>query len=161
MENVNFFMLISPEYPQITGIQRNDTFPIPDRIPRGCQGSSMGISYPVFQGCTNLATLNIGNNVKVIPSYAYYNSVAATRLPNREWFPPWAATTATFPSPLCESQSPQRGRWIVAVGASPRMDAPPTIREPRRGGTWRIVIVSPFQGSLFRVRYLPWARAHG
>ena len=78
MENVNFFMLISPEYTQTTGIQRNDTFPIPDRIPRGCQECSMGISYPVFQFCTYLATLNIGNNVKVIPSDAFYNCISLT-----------------------------------------------------------------------------------
>jgi len=27
--------------------------------------------YPVFQGCTSLATLNIGNNVTTIPNYAF------------------------------------------------------------------------------------------
>ncbi len=68
-------MLISLEYTQTTGIQYNDSFPIPDRIPRGCQGVLWG---PVFKGCINIATLNIGNNVKVIPSYAFYNCISLT-----------------------------------------------------------------------------------
>ena len=34
----------------------------------------MGSSYsPVFSGCTNAATLSIGENVKTIPAYAFYN----------------------------------------------------------------------------------------
>lgn len=70
--------------------------PFPTAFHGGCQGCSMGISYPVFQGCTNLATLNIGYNVKVIPSDAFYNSVAAMRIPNREWFSPWVSTTVNF-----------------------------------------------------------------
>ena len=35
-------------------------------------------SYPVFSGCTNLKTINIGNNVKTIPSYAFYGCTGLT-----------------------------------------------------------------------------------
>ena len=30
-------------------------------------------SYPVFNNCINLATLNIGNKVTTIPNYAFYD----------------------------------------------------------------------------------------
>ena len=33
---------------------------------------SSGSGYPIFGGCSNLATVNIGDNVKIIPSYAFY-----------------------------------------------------------------------------------------
>ena len=49
--------------------------PFPTAFHGGCQGVLWG---PVFKGCTNLATLNIGNNVKVIPSYAFYNCISLT-----------------------------------------------------------------------------------
>ena len=44
---------------------------------------SMGIGsndnpYPVFSGCTNAATLSIGENVKTIPAYAFYNLTGLT-----------------------------------------------------------------------------------
>ena len=34
--------------------------------------------YPIFRGCSNLATINIGDNVTTIPSYAFYNSTGLT-----------------------------------------------------------------------------------
>ncbi|MBR3798841.1 MAG: leucine-rich repeat protein, partial [Bacteroidales bacterium] len=37
-------------------------------------------SYPVFSGCTSLSTLNIGENVTNIPSYAFYNCRGLTSL---------------------------------------------------------------------------------
>ena len=46
--------------------------------------------------------------------------IAAMRIPNREWFPPWAATTVTFPSPLrgtfafTLSCGGRCGRWCLA-----------------------------------------------
>ena len=42
---------------------------------------SMGIGSndnPVFSGCTNAATLSIGENVKTIPAYAFYNLTGLT-----------------------------------------------------------------------------------
>ena len=41
-------------------------------------------SYPVFSGCSNLKTLNIGNEVKNIPPYAFYNcdGLASVTIPN-------------------------------------------------------------------------------
>lgn len=35
-------------------------------------------SYPVFSGCTNLTTINIGESVKAIPSYAFYRCTGLT-----------------------------------------------------------------------------------
>ena len=34
--------------------------------------------YPIFKGCSNLATVNIGDNVKIIPSLAFYNCTGLT-----------------------------------------------------------------------------------
>ena len=44
--------------------------------------TSMGSDYyhPVFSGCTNLKTINIGNNVKTIPSYAFYSCSGLTEV---------------------------------------------------------------------------------
>ena len=35
--------------------------------------SAGSLDYPIFKGCSNLATVNIGDNVKIIPSYAFFN----------------------------------------------------------------------------------------
>ncbi len=41
--------------------------------------TSMGSSsYPVFEGCPNLKTINIGNSVKTIPNYAFYGCTGLT-----------------------------------------------------------------------------------
>ena len=41
-------------------------------------------SYPVFEYCSNLKTLNIGNEVKTIPSYAFYScsGLTSVTIPN-------------------------------------------------------------------------------
>ena len=36
--------------------------------------------YPIFKDCSNLATVNIGDNVKFIPSYAFYNCTRLTSI---------------------------------------------------------------------------------
>ena len=36
-----------------------------------CKSAGSYYSDPIFKGCSNLATVNIGDNVKIIPSYAF------------------------------------------------------------------------------------------
>ena len=36
--------------------------------------------YPIFKGCSNLATVNIGDNVKIIPSYAFKYCTGLTNI---------------------------------------------------------------------------------
>ena len=59
---------------------------------RGCTGlttvnwnatacTSAGSQYnPIFEGCSNLATVNIGDNVKIIPSYAFERCTGLTSI---------------------------------------------------------------------------------
>ena len=42
--------------------------------------SAGSYSYPIFQGCTNLATVNIGENVTTIPSIAFYGCAGLTSM---------------------------------------------------------------------------------
>ncbi len=44
-----------------------------------CTGAGL-YSNPIFQGCSNLATVNIGDNVKFIPSYAFRNCTGLTSI---------------------------------------------------------------------------------
>ena len=37
-------------------------------------------NYPIFEGCSNLATVNIGDNVKIIPSYAFERCTGLTSI---------------------------------------------------------------------------------
>ena len=40
--------------------------------------SAGSYDYPIFKGCSNLATVNIGDNVKIIPSYAFRDCIGLT-----------------------------------------------------------------------------------
>ena len=42
--------------------------------------SAGSYDYPIFKDCSNLATVNIGYNVKIIPSYAFYNCTGLTSI---------------------------------------------------------------------------------
>ena len=42
--------------------------------------SAGSYDYPIFKGCSNLATVNIGDNVKIIPSYAFRNCTGLTSI---------------------------------------------------------------------------------
>ena len=44
-----------------------------------CTGVGL-YSNPIFKGCSNLATVNIGDNVKFIPSYAFRNCTGLTSI---------------------------------------------------------------------------------
>ena len=44
-----------------------------------CTGAG-SYSGSIFTGCSNLATVNIGDNVKIIPSYAFYNCSGLTSI---------------------------------------------------------------------------------
>ncbi|MDE6061000.1 MAG: leucine-rich repeat protein [Clostridia bacterium] len=39
-----------------------------------------GINHPIFDGCTSLLKLNIGNNVTAVPNYAFYGCNALTHV---------------------------------------------------------------------------------
>lgn len=45
-----------------------------------CTSAGESTSYPIFKDCFNLATVNIGDNVKIIPTYAFKDCTGLTSI---------------------------------------------------------------------------------